>query len=83
MNDLVKNGLFRNGICLSKKIDTTSSLCAHQRIKGEADYDENNLTNLTVPYLKVRKARTTVRQLANEFYKKLLKNKIIDSITGK
>ncbi|MCI3028301.1 UDP-N-acetylmuramoyl-L-alanyl-D-glutamate--2,6-diaminopimelate ligase [Desemzia sp. C1] len=43
---------------------------------------ENDLTDLTVPYLKVKNARKTLGQVAKEFYKDPSKNKIMIGITG-
>lgn len=43
---------------------------------------ENELTNLTVPYLKVKNARKTIGQVAKKFYKDPSKDKIMIGVTG-
>ena len=43
---------------------------------------EDDFTNLTVPYLKVKNARKTLGQVAKKFYKDPSKNKIMIGITG-
>lgn len=43
---------------------------------------ENELTNLTVPYLRVKNTRKTLGQVAKKFYKDPSKDKIMIGITG-